>query len=324
MENGPKPMQRSANQQGDSENDRERRHTVTMNTPRREERRQPSREVIDLLGRVCVVTGATRGLGLATATALAGMGATVAMLGRDRRRGEEAMQRVREAAAPGARVWFVTLDLASFASVCAAAAEIASVHESIDVLVNNAGVHLRSRAESADGLEMTWAVNHLGPFLFTNQLLPQLRAAEDARIVTVTSRFAMLGRVRPAEIGTARASSGLRAYCDTKLANMLFTIELARRLDGSGVTANCVHPGLVATDLMREWPRWIRRTWEWALRTADAGAAPIVRLAASPTVVGVSGRYFVRERRASVPRRARDLKLARALWEESERLVGLT
>lgn len=295
-----------------------------MNTPRREERRQSSREVIDLLGRVCVVTGATRGLGLATATALARMGATVVILGRDRGRGEEAMQRVSEAAAPGARVSFVALDLASFVSVCAAAAEIAAAHESIDVLVNNAGVHLRSRAESQDGFEMTWAVNHLGPFLFTNQLLPQLRAAGSARIVTVTSRFAMFGRVQPTEIGTSRASSGLRAYCDTKLANMLFTIELAQRLEGSGATGNCIHPGLVATDLMREWPRWLRRTWDWSLRTADAGAAPIVRLAASPTVVGVSGRYFVRERRASFPRRARDPELARALWEESERLVGLT
>ena len=295
-----------------------------MNTPPREERRQSSREVIDLLGRVCVVTGATRGLGLATATALAGMGATVVMLGRDGQRGEDATQRVREAAAPGARVSFVPLDLASFVSVCAAAAEIAAAHESIDVLVNNAGVHLRSRAVSQDGFEMTWAVNHLGPFLFTNQLLPQLRAAESARIVTVTSRFAMLGRVRPAEIGTPRASSGLRAYCDTKLANMLFTIELARRLEGSGVTANCVHPGVVATDLMREWPRWMRLTWEWSLRRADDGASPIVRLAASRLVAGVSGRYFVRGRRASFPRRARDPVIARELWEESERLVGLS
>ena len=295
-----------------------------MNTPPREERRQSSREVVDLLGRVCVVTGATRGLGLATATALAGMGANVVMLGRDRQRGEQAMLRVSEAAAPGARTSFVTLDLASFASVCAAAAEIASAHESIDVLVNNAGVHLRSRAKSEDGFELTWAVNHLGPFLLTNQLLPQLRSAGSARIVTVTSRFAMLGRVKPTEIGTARASSGLRAYCDTKLANMLFTIELARRLDGSGVTANCVHPGVVATDLMREWPSWLRRTWEWSLRRVDDGAVPIVRLAALPSVAGISGRYFVRGRRASFPRRARDPVLARELWEESERLVGLT
>lgn len=295
-----------------------------MNTPPREEQRQSSREVIDLLGRVCVVTGATRGLGLATATALAGMGATVVLLGRDGQRGEAATQRVREAAAPGARVSFVPLDLASFVSVCAAAAEIAATHEAIDVLVNNAGIHLRSRAESQDGFEMTWAVNHLGPFLFTNQLLPQLRAAESARIVTVTSRFAMLGRVHPIEIGTPRASSGLRAYCDTKLANMLFTIELARRLEGSGVTANCVHPGVVATDLMREWPRWIRLTWEWSLRGADDGASPIVRLAASSLVAGVSGHYFVRGRRASFPRRARDPVVARELWEESERLVGLT
>ena len=295
-----------------------------MNTPRREERRQSSREVIDLLGRVCVVTGATRGLGLATATALAGMGANLVMLGRDRQRGEDAVQRVSEAAAPGARVSFVELDLASFVSICAAAAEIAAAHESIDVLVNNAGVHRRSRGESEDGLEMTWAVNHLGPFLLTNQLLPQLRASENARIVTVTSRFARLGRVKPSEIGTSRASSGLRAYCDTKLANMLFTIELARRLEGTGVTANCVHPGVVATDLMREWPRWIRRSWEWALRRADDGASPIVRLAASPSVAGVSGRYFIRERAASFPRRARDPVVARELWDESERLVGLT
>jgi retinol dehydrogenase-14 len=294
-----------------------------MNTPRREERRQSSRVTVDLLGRVCVVTGATRGLGLATATAFAGMGANVVMLGRDRGRGEEAAQRVREGAAPGAGASFVSLDLASFASVCAAAAEIASRHDAVHVLVNNAGVHLRSRAVSADGFEMTWAVNHLGPFLFANQLLPQLRVADDARIVTVTSRFARFGRVAPGDIGTPRASSGLRAYCDTKLANMLFTVELARRLDGTRVAANCVHPGVVATDLMREWPRWIRRTWEWSLRTPESGASPIVRLAVSPSVAGVTGRYFVRERGAPFPRRAHNAHLAAELWTESEALVGL-
>jgi retinol dehydrogenase-14 len=294
-----------------------------MNTPRREERRQSSRDMVDLLGRVCVVTGATRGLGLATATALAEMGANVVLLGRDGERGEAAAQRTRAAAAPGADASFVSLDLASFASVCAAAAEIASMHDAVHLLVNNAGVHLRSRAVSRDGFEMTWAVNHLGPFLFTNQLLPQLRAAADARIVTVTSRFAQFGRVAHETIGTARASSGLRAYCDTKLANMLFTIELARRLERTSVVANCVHPGVVATDLMREWPRWIRRTWEWSLRTPESGASPIVRVGVSPSVAGVTGRYFVRERRASFPRRARDPRVAQELWEESERLVGL-
>ena len=281
---------------------------------------QPSR-AIDLIGRVCVVTGATRGLGLATATALAGMGGTVVMLGRDRERGEAAAQRVRAAAAPGADVSFVSLDLASVASVCAAAAEIASRHDAVHVLINNAGVHLRSRAMSPDGLEMTWAVNHLGPFLFTNQMLPQLRAATDARIVTLTSQFARVGRVRPADIGTPRASSGLRAYLDTKLANMLFTIELARRLEGTRVVAACIHPGLVATDLMRAWPRWIRRTWEWTLRTPESGAAPVVGIAVSKS--NESGAYFVRWRRAGYPRRARDPRLAQELWAESERLVGL-
>ena len=294
-----------------------------MNTPRRDQRRQTSREVIDLLGKVCVVTGATRGLGLATATALAGIGAHVIMLARDRDLGERATQRVREFAAPGADATFVHLDLASFASVCAAAAEIASRHHAVHALVNNAGVHARTRHTSEDGFELTWAVNHLGPFLFTNQLVPQLRAAREARIVTVTSRFAYVGRVDPATIGTTHASSGLRAYCDTKLANMLFTIELARRLEGTGVTANCVHPGLIATDLMREWPRWLRKTWEWSLRTPEDGAVPVVRLAASSTVNGVSGRYFVRNRRASFPRRAQNARVASELWDVTESLVGM-
>jgi retinol dehydrogenase 14 len=285
--------------------------TETVNPP------QP----VDLIGRVCVVTGAIRGLGLATATGLAGMGATVVMLGRDGERGEAAAQRVREAAAPGADVSFVSLDLASVTSVCAAAAEIAARHEIVHVLINNAGVHLRSRAASPDGFELTWAVNHLGPFLFTNQMLPQLRAAADARIVTLTSAFARLGRVRSGDIGTPRASSGMRAYCDTKLANMLFTIELARRLEGTRIVPTCIHPGVVATDLMREWPRWIRRTWEWALRTPENGAAPVVGLAVSQS--RDSGAYYVRWRRAKYPRRARDTRLAQALWSESERLVGL-
>jgi NAD(P)-dependent dehydrogenase (short-subunit alcohol dehydrogenase family) len=280
-----------------------------------------NRRTVDLIGRVCVVTGATRGLGLATAKALAGMGATVVMLGRDRERGEVAAQRVRAAAAPGADVSFVRLDLASVASVCAAAADIASRHDEVHVLVNNAGVHLRSRAVSPDGFEMTWAVNHLGPFLFTNQMLPQLRAAADARIVTLTSEFARFGRVTPAAIGTPRASSGLRAYFDTKLANMLFTIELARRLEGTRVVATCVHPGVVATELMREWPRWIRRTWEWALRTPESGAGPVVGLAVSKS--HDSGAYYVRWQRGKYPRRARNAQLARDLWVESERLVGL-
>jgi NAD(P)-dependent dehydrogenase (short-subunit alcohol dehydrogenase family) len=279
--------------------------------------------MVDLLGRVCVVTGATRGLGLATATALAQMGAKVIMLGRDRERGEAMAQRVRAAAAPGADAFFVRMDLASIASVCAAAAEIAAEHGAIHVLVNNAGVHLRSRALSVDGFEVTWAVNHLGPFLFTGQLMPQLRAARVARVVTVTSQFAKLGRVIPADIGTERVSSGLRAYCDTKLANMLFTRELARQLEGSGVVANCVHPGLVATELMREWPKWMRLTWEWALRSPENGARPVVRLAALPGLAGVSGAYFVRDRRARFPRRARREALGAELWSESARLVGL-
>lgn len=280
--------------------------------------------VADLVGRVCVVTGATRGLGLAAAKALGSLGATVVLVGRDRARGLRAQQEVREGAAPGGGGEFVACDLSSMASVCSAAAEIAAEYDAIHVLVNNAGVHLRGRETSADGYEMTWAVNHLGPFLFTNQLLPQLRAAKRARIVMVTSSLARLGRVMPPRMGTERASTGLRAYCDTKLANMMVTRELARRLRDTGVVANCVHPGLVATSLLRQWPRVLRWTWEWALRSPANGAAPIVRLCAAPSLGEVTGRYYHRHRQARYPRQARDDERVQELWAESERVVGLT
>src|ERR671935_479990 len=192
-------------------------------------------------GRVCLITGANRGIGRATALELARLGATVVLLCRDAERCARAREEVRRESGND-KVTTVALDLASLASVREAAAEVARRFAAVHVLVNNAGVNRVRRAVSADGFEMTFAVNHLGPFLLTNLLVPLLRAGAPARVVTVTSRFERWGRIHFDDLQLARRYGATRAYTQSKLANVLFTYELAERLRGSGVTANCVHP----------------------------------------------------------------------------------
>lgn len=284
-----------------------------------------------LRGRVCVVSGANRGIGKATALGLARLGATVVLLARDARLGAAACDDVRrESGNP--LVSLVGIDLASFASVRAAAAEIASRHPALHVLVNNAGVNLARRTTSADGVETTLAVNHLGPFLLTNALLPLLRrgAGEgggDARVVTVTSEFERFGRIAFDDLQGARRYVGLLAYTQSKLANVLFTYELAARLAGTGVTANCVYPGLVATDLMRDrlwWsPRWLRALWGRVLLSPEEGARASVYAASAPALAGVTGKCFDRRGRAvRTSRRSYDVTAQKRLWRASEVLTG--
>jgi NAD(P)-dependent dehydrogenase (short-subunit alcohol dehydrogenase family) len=282
-------------------------------------------------GRVCVVTGAGRGIGEATATALARLGATVVMLVRDARRGETARDDVARASG-SPLVATVAADLASLAAVRAAAAAIAARHPAVHVLVNNAGVNLARRAVSADGFELTLAVNHLAPFLLTRLLLPALRrgAAEvgDARVVTVTSEFERFGRVAFGNLQGERRWVGLLAYTQSKLANVLFTYELAARLAGTGVTANCVYPGLVATDLMRDrlwWsPRWLRALWGKVLLTPQEGARASVYAATAPELAGVTGQCFDRHgQRVRTSRRSYDVAARERLWRVSEELTGV-
>jgi NAD(P)-dependent dehydrogenase (short-subunit alcohol dehydrogenase family) len=282
-----------------------------------------------LRGRVCVVTGANRGIGKATAAGLARLGATVAMLVRDRCRGAEACDHVKRASA-NPLVSVVVADLASLDSVRAAAAEIVSRHPAVHVLVNNAGVNLARRALSADGIEATLAVNHLAPFVLTHELLPALRrgaAAVGARVVTVTSEFERFGRIAFGNLQGERRYVGLLAYTQSKLANVLFTYELARRLAGTGVTANCVFPGLVATDLMRDrlwWsPRWLRAIWGRVLLTPEEGARASVHAASNPELRDVTGQCFDRRGRpVRTSRRSRDAAVGEQLWRVSEELAG--
>ena len=281
-------------------------------------------------GRVCVVTGANRGIGRATAAGLARLGATVVMVVRDARLGAAARDEVRRASG-NERVSLAVADLASFASIRAAAADVVARHPAVHVLVHNAGVNLARRATSADGIETTLAVNHLAPFLLTDALLPALRraAAEsgEARVVTVTSMFAHFGRIAFDDLQGTRRYVGTLAYTQSKLANVLFTYELAARLAGTGISATCVDPGLVATDLLRDrlwWsPRWLRPLWDRLLLTAEQGAEASVRAASSPELRGVTGVCLDRRGRpVRTPRRSHDVAARQRLWRASAELTG--
>ena len=278
---------------------------------------------------MCLVTGANRGIGKATATALARLGATVVMLARDERLLAAARDQV-ALESGNTDVSTVVADLASFADVRAAALAIATRHPALHVLVHNAGVNPTRRSLSSDGIELTFAVNHLAPFLLTHELMPVLRrgaADGGARVITVTSIFERFGRL---SLGNVRAEGrwvAFLAYTRSKLANVLFTYELAERLAGTGITANCVDPGLVATDLMREHalfrPRWLRALWSRVLLPPDAGARAAVYAASAPALVNVTGQCFDRYgRRVRTSRRSHDVELRRRVWLTSVELTG--
>lgn len=267
---------------------------------------------------VAVVTGATRGIGRPVAERLAGLGARVVLPLRDPAQGERVAEAIQQR---NGLVDVVRADLSSMASVRSAADEIARRHPRIGLLINNAGVITRRREVTVDGLERQLAVNHLAPFLLTVRLLGALRAGAPARVVNVSSAAHSGQRLDFDDLMSEGEYRRDRVYGRTKLANILFTHELARRLEGSGVTANAVHPGVVATGLLSDYMGMPagRRSFG---TTPERGAEPIVWLAASPEVAGVSGRYFDRctETRSSVA--SYDDATARRLWEESERLVA--
>lgn len=286
--------------------------------------------VSDLSGRTVVITGASSGIGLATAVALARAGARVVLTARDPERGERAAAEVvARSGRPGEAVSLTCFDLSSMTSVRRGAAELLQVAPRLDVLVNNAGVVLSERRETEDGFEATFATNHLGPFLLTTLLLDRLRASAPARVVNVASSAHAGARegLDFDDLQSVRSYRGMAVYGRTKLANILFTAELARRLAGSGVTANSCHPGTVATGYGRDGDT--RGLLAIGLRLAapfllspERGAETSVYLASSPEVAGVSGAYFVRSRPRQPSAAARDETAARRLWDVSEALVA--
>ena len=278
-----------------------------------------------MAGRTVVVTGGTGGIGMATAAGLAAMGAHVAITGRDRRRAEQAAAEIR--AAGGPEVGVFVADMSSQAEVRRLAAELLAALPRLDVLVNNVGGFWQTRHVTADGLERTFALNHLAPFLLTHLLLDRLKESAPARVVTVSSGAQSMGRIGFDDLLGERSYSGQRAYNQSKLANVLFTYELARRLDGSGVTANALHPGVVRTAFGAEDPGTLQRLFvplaRLFMKSPEQGAATSIHLASAPELEHVSGQYFANGRPKRSSARSYDEAVARRLWEISADLVGL-
>jgi NAD(P)-dependent dehydrogenase (short-subunit alcohol dehydrogenase family) len=277
-----------------------------------------------MAGRTVLVTGGTGGIGKATATGLAAMGARVAITGRDAARAEAAAADIRAPGGPPVDV--VVADMSSQAEVRRLAAEVLAAWPRLDVLVNNVGGFWSKRHVTSDGLEHTFALNHLAPFLLTHLLADRLVDSAPARVVTVASDAQRLGRIDFDDLQGERSWSGQRAYNQSKLANVLFTHELGRRLHGSGVTANAVHPGVVRTGFGAEEPGRIQRVitpFLGLLKSPEQGARTPIYLASSPHVEGVTGRYFVKGEPRRSSARSYDDAVARRLWDVSADLVGL-
>ncbi len=284
----------------------------------------------DMQGKTVVVTGANSGIGFETAAALASMGARVLVTARNADKGRAAVAAITQQLHGEGQVQLVVFDLADLSSVRRGAAEILEQAPRLDVLVNNAGLVLSERAETVDGFEATFATNHLGPFLLTNLLLERLQASSPSRVVNVASTAHTAARkgIPFDDLQSTKHYRGMRVYGQSKLANMLFTLELARREKGHGVTANSLHPGTVRTgygaggDARGFLAFGIKIASPFFLSPAK-GARTSVYLASSPEVEGVSGEYFVK----CTPRRPRqwalDSDAARQLWQVSEELVGL-
>lgn len=273
-----------------------------------------------------LVTGATHGIGLEAAVALAARGFRVSIAGRDAARLQAAADEVRTRGG-AAEVGVYRADFSDLGSVRAMAAEVRDRGGPLHVLLNNAGTVTGERTLTVDGHETIFAVNHLAPFLLTRLLLDRLRASAPARVVNVSSESHQRGTMDLDDPGYARGGwNTLRAYERSKLANVLFTRALARRLDGSGVTTTVVHPGRIATNIWSHTPWFVRpflKLWKVAMLTPAQGAEPLVHLAAAPETAALSGVYFDRLTPVDPAPLGRDEALAERLWEASERWVGL-
>jgi NAD(P)-dependent dehydrogenase (short-subunit alcohol dehydrogenase family) len=288
-------------------------------------------DIPDQTGRTAVITGANTGLGYETAAALAAKGAHVVLAVRNLDKGQDAARRI-EQATPGARVEVAELDLTSLVSIHAAAEQLKSTHQSIDLLINNAGVMFTPKSTTKDGFELQFGTNHLGHFAFTGLLLDHVLAAPGSRVVTVSSTgHRIIDAIRFDDLQWERGYNRFRAYGQSKLANLLFTYELQRRLEGTNTIATAAHPGGSNTELMRNLPSLVQPLTALArpfFQGADMGALPTLRAATDPDVVG--GQYFgpdgFAEQRGyatlvSSNAASHDVDAQKRLWTVSEELT---
>jgi len=270
-----------------------------------------------------MVTGADSGIGKATCLRLAGMGARVVMVSRDRCPGETAKSEI-IGDNDSDSVELMTADLSSQQAIRQLAADFRQGHNQLHVLINNAGVLLKKRTVTEDEIETTLAVNHLAPFLLTNLLLDMLRASAPARIINVACEGHRRARIDFKNLQLEGNYTAVKAYNQSKLANVMFTYELTRRLEGTGVIANCLYPGVVATNLFREGPtfyRFLFRLFRPLLLRPEDGAETSVYLASSPEVAGINGKYFIRKTPVRSSELSYDESLAGRLWDVSADLI---
>lgn len=271
--------------------------------------------------RTVLVTGASAGIGRATAEQLASMGARVLLASRSRERGEAAQASIAERV-PGSVTQLLVADLASQSGVRSLAEQTLAASDRLDVLINNAGVFTRAYQATPDGLETQFAVNHLAPFLLTNLLRERLAESAPARVITVSSEAHKRGRIDFDDLQGTNRYNGLKAYAQSKLANLLFTRELARRLSGTGVTSNALHPGVVATSLLFNSFRPLKLLRP-LLRTPEQAARTTICLAAAPALERLTGLYFIDCEPARPSVAARDDAASRRLWQISAELTGV-
>ena len=274
--------------------------------------------------KIMIVTGSTGGIGLTTACELAATGARVVLVGRSEARLADAVALITQQT-PDAQLDTIQADLSSQAEVCAVADTIKQRYDHIDVLINNAGAYYTTHQLSVDGIEMTWALNHMAPFLLTTQLLDLLRASAPARIITVASAAHQGATIDFDDLEGKKRFSGWKAYGQSKLANIMFTYELANRLLESDVTANCLHPGFVATGFAQNNAGWFAKFFAVMQRymaiTPEQGAETSIFLARSDSVVTTTGRYFDKCKPVPSSKVSYDVTTQRRLWQLSQNMV---
>jgi NAD(P)-dependent dehydrogenase (short-subunit alcohol dehydrogenase family) len=280
----------------------------------------------NLQGKVCLVTGATAGIGKAAAAALAKQGADVVITGRNRQKAIDTVNHIKTETG-NETVKYLLANFENLQQVSDLAATYKQNYEQLDVLINNAGAYYNFRRTSKYGVEMTLLVNHLAPFLLTMLLLDVIKESTPARIINVSSRAHIYGKLDFENLGFSRGYIGMYAYARSKLANIFFTYELARRLENEGITVNAVHPGHVATDIWRITPPVFGMILNWISKrvglSPEEGADTIVYIATSPEVEGITGKYFVRRKAIASSALSYDKVVAQRLWNISEELTGI-
>jgi len=276
-------------------------------------------------GKVCIVTGAASGMGAVTAQALAQEGAAVIVVDRDSEKGATTVNQIKQLA-DNPTLEFIRADLSAQKEIRQLAQQFKNRYQRLDVLVNNAGAFFRRRQETVDGIEMTFALNYLADFLLTNLLLDTIKASVPARIINVSSRSHARAQINFDDLQSRSGYRGLRAYAQSKLAIVLFTYELARRLEGTGVTVNTLHPGTVATNFAMDDPGVLSlsmRLFRPAFIRPEKGAQTGIYLATSPEVEGVTGKYFVKQKAVLSCPASYDTATASRLWQVSAEMTGL-